>query len=76
MQASRSVACDEASGSQTNSSGTAAKPGYGRTRYRDRHVNAFCKLKDFWRIATDYDKLAANFLSAVAPHRRPLAFWL
>ena len=28
--------------------------------------NAFCCLKDFQRIATRYDKLAANFLSGVA----------
>ena len=41
---------------------------YDRARYRDRHLieNAFCRLKDFRRIATRYDKLAANFLSAVA----------
>ncbi len=26
----------------------------------------FCRLKDFRRIATRYDKLAANYLSAVA----------
>jgi len=25
----------------------------------------FCRLKDFRRIATRYDKLARNFLSAV-----------
>ena len=38
------------------------------TRYNDRHLieNAFCRLKDFRRVATRYDKLAANFLSAVA----------
>ena len=37
-------------------------------RYKDRHLieNAFCRLKDFRRVATRYDKLAANFLSAVA----------
>ncbi|MEO8813382.1 MAG: IS5/IS1182 family transposase, partial [Caulobacteraceae bacterium] len=28
--------------------------------------NAFCRLKDFRRVATRYDKLAANSLSAVA----------
>ena len=41
---------------------------YDRRRYRDRHLieNAFCRLKDFRRVATRYDKLAANFLSAVA----------
>jgi transposase len=37
-------------------------------RYKSRHLieNAFCRLKDFQRIATRYDKLARNFLSAVA----------
>lgn len=25
----------------------------------------FCRLKDFHRIATRYDKLAANFLGAI-----------
>jgi putative transposase len=27
--------------------------------------NAFCRLKDFRRIATRYDKLARNFLAAI-----------
>jgi len=41
---------------------------HDKRRYRDRHLieNAFCRLKDFRRIAMRYDKLAANFLSAVA----------
>jgi transposase len=36
-------------------------------RYRDRWriEAAFCRLKDFRRVATRYDKLAVNFLSAV-----------
>jgi transposase len=39
-----------------------------KQRYRGRHLieNAFCRLKDFHRVATRYDKLAANFLSGVA----------
>jgi len=38
-----------------------------KKRYRDRHriENAFCRLKDFRRIATRYDKLAANFAASV-----------
>jgi len=50
---------------------------YDKNRYQDRHLieNAFCKLKDFRRIATRYDKLAANFLSAVALATL-VAFWL
>ena len=48
-----------------------------RARYRDRHLveNAFCRLEDFRRVATRYDKLAANFLSAVTL-AAVLAFWL
>ncbi len=50
---------------------------YDRHRYRGRHLieNAFCRLKDFRRIATRYDKLATNFLSGVAL-ATALAFWL
>ncbi len=53
------------------------KIAYDRSRYRDRHLieNAFCRLKDFRRVATRYDKLAANFLSAVVL-AAILAFWL
>lgn len=50
---------------------------YDNARYRDRHriENAFCRLKDFRRIATRYDKLSRNFLSAVALATL-VAFWL
>lgn len=50
---------------------------YDLQRYRGRHLieNAFCRMKDFRRIATRYDKLAANFLSAVAL-ATAVAFWL
>ncbi len=48
-----------------------------KARYRSRHLveNAFCRLKDFRRVATRYDKLARNFLSAVAL-ATILAFWI
>lgn len=48
-----------------------------KQRYSDRHLieNAFCRLKDFRRIATRYDKLAANFMSAVALVTT-LTFWI
>lgn len=52
----------------------------GRThdarRYRDRWCigAAFCRLKDFRRVATRYDKLAVNFASAVAL-AAVIAFW-
>jgi putative transposase len=40
---------------------------FNKTAYRKRHriENAFCRLKDFRRIATRYDKLARNFLASV-----------
>lgn len=46
-------------------------------RYRDRWriEAAFCRLKDFRRVATRYDKLAVNFLSAVAL-ATIIAFWV
>jgi len=39
-----------------------------RVAYRDRNMieRAFCRLKDWRRIATRYDKLAKNVASAVA----------
>jgi transposase len=45
-------------------------------RYRGRWAieAAICRLKDFRRVATRYDKLAANFASAVAL-ASIVAFW-
>jgi transposase len=39
-----------------------------RTAYRRRNVieRLFCKLKNWRRIATRYDKLAANYMAAIA----------
>ena len=50
---------------------------YDKQRCASRHLieNAFCRLKDFRRAHTRYDKLAANFLSAV-PLATAVAFWL
>jgi transposase len=50
---------------------------YDERRQKDRwRVEAmFCRLKDFHRIATHYDKLARNFLSAVSL-AAAVAFWL
>lgn len=50
---------------------------HDRRRYRDRwRIEAmFCRLKDFRRVATRYDRLAANFLSAVTL-AAIVAFWL
>jgi len=49
---------------------------HDRRRYRDRWriEAAFCRLKDFRRVATRYDKLAANFASAIAL-AAVVAFW-
>ena len=40
---------------------------FDRKQYRERHKieNAFCRLKDFRRIATRYDKLALVFAASV-----------
>jgi transposase len=50
---------------------------HDRDRYRGRWriEAAFCRLKDFRRIATRYDKLARNFLSALAL-ATVIAFWV
>lgn len=50
---------------------------YDERRYRDRwRVEAmFCRVKDFRRVATRYDKLARNFLSAVSLVAA-IAFWV
>lgn len=45
-----------------------------RSRERWRIEAVFCRLKDFRRIATRYDKLAANFALALALGAI-LAFW-
>jgi transposase len=49
---------------------------HDRQRYRDRWriEAAFCRLKDFRRVATRYDKLAANYLAAVTL-ATIVAFW-
>ena len=41
---------------------------YDKLRYKDRWraKAVFCRLKDFRRVATRYDKLACNYTSAVA----------
>jgi transposase len=41
--------------------------GFDRKSYKQRHriENAFCRLKDFRRIATRYDRLARNFLASI-----------
>ena len=40
---------------------------YDREAYKARNVieRCFCRLKDFRRIATRYDKLARNYLASV-----------
>ena len=45
-------------------------------RYKDRWriEAAFCRLKDFRRVATRYDKLAANYLSGALIAAAP-TYW-
>ena len=49
---------------------------YDRLRYKDRWRAevVFCRLKDFRRVATRYDKLARNYASAIAL-TAVIAFW-
>jgi transposase len=53
------------------------KPCFSRVLYRGRNAmeRMFGRLKDFWRIATRYDKLAANFLAAVYL-AAAISYWL
>lgn len=45
--------------------------------YRDRNAieRMFCRLKDFRRVATRYDRLAVNFLAAVCI-AATVSYWL
>ena len=50
---------------------------FAKRAYKGRNVieRCFCRLKDFRRVATRYDKLARNFLAAI--HLAALvAYWL
>jgi len=42
---------------------------FEKSAYKQRHriENVFCRLKDFRRIATRYDRLARNFLASFCP---------
>ena len=50
---------------------------HDKQAYKGRNVveRCFCRLKDFRRIATRYDKLARNFFSALC-FVATLAYWL
>ena len=50
---------------------------FDRKRYRDRNAieRMFCRLKDFRRIATHYDKLARNYLASLCLAAL-VAYWL
>ena len=50
---------------------------FDKRAYKGRNVieRTFCRLKDFRRIATRYDKLARNFLAAVQIAAL-VAYWL
>ena len=53
------------------------KPCFSPFLYRDRNAveRMFCRLKDFRRIATRYDKNATNFLAAVCL-AAAVSYWL
>ena len=50
---------------------------HDKKAYKNRNVveRCFCRLKDFRRIATRYDKLAQNFFSALC-FAATLAYWI
>jgi transposase len=50
---------------------------HDKEAYKDRNVieRCYCRLKDFRRIATRYDKLARNYFSALCLVAA-VAFWL
>jgi transposase len=50
---------------------------HDKEAYKNRNVveRCFCRLKDFRRIATRYDKLAQNFMSALC-FAATLAYWI
>ena len=53
------------------------KPCFSPALYRNRNAieRMFCRLKDFRRIATRYDRLATNFLAAVCI-AATVSYWL
>lgn len=60
-----------------NKSNRVALHRFNKQLYRGRNVieRCFCRLKDFRRVATRYDKLARNYLAGV--HLAALvAYWL
>jgi transposase len=50
---------------------------HDKEAYKDRNVveRCYCRLKDFRRIATRYDKLARNYFSSLC-FVAALAFWI
>lgn len=53
------------------------KPCFSPFLYRDRNAieRMFCRLKDFRRIATRYDRLAVNYLAAICL-AATVCYWL
>ena len=53
------------------------KPGFSPFLYRNRKAieRMFCRLKDFRRVATRYDRRATNFLAAVSI-AATVSYWL
>jgi transposase len=60
-----------------NKSNRVALHRFNKRAYKGRNVieRCFCRLKDFRRIATRYDKLARNFLAAVQL-AAIIAYWI
>ena len=56
---------------------TRRRPCFAPVLYRDRNAieRMFCRLKDFRRVATRYDRLATTFLAAVCI-AAAVSYWL
>ena len=53
------------------------KPCFSPVLYRSRNAieRMFCRLKDFRRVATRYDRLASNFMAAICL-AATVSYWL
>jgi putative transposase len=67
MTAMGCVASCESAGLSQSSRTTQNHHPFDEVAYRQRNLieRMFCRLKDWRRIATRYDKLAANFAAAI-----------
>ena len=76
-KANRQLIRDEGALAVIPAKSNASKPiPHDRDLYRCRHIieNFFCRLKDWRKLSTRFDKLARNFLSAT--HIFSIRYWI